>query len=336
MVDWARFPRIAQQVEAQRWLQFQVQLGRADNTVLAYARAVEDYFRVCDQNKIAPQQATREHIALFIQEMLTRKRADGGQGLANATLHQRLTGVRLYYDYLVEEGLRERNPVGRGSYVPGRTDMSRRGLVPRQKRLPWIPSEEQWLHFLQVARSESIRNRTMLAFAYDAALRREELCALQTQDIDPAHRLLRIRAETTKNQQERTVPYSAVTDQLYQRYLEHRRHLSRERGLLFLSESRRNPTQPLSIWTWSKVVQGLAERADIQEFTTHTFRHLCLTDLARAGWDVHEIARFAGHRSIQSTLTYIHLSGHDLAAKLAQGMNEIHAWRIARIEEILS
>jgi hypothetical protein len=26
---------------------------------------------------------------------------------------------------------------------------------------------------------------------------------------------------------------------------------------------------------------------------------LCLTDLARAGWDIHEIALFAGHRCIQ-------------------------------------
>ncbi|WP_229699004.1 site-specific integrase [Wenjunlia tyrosinilytica] len=51
----------------------------------------------------------------------------------------------------------------------------------------------------------------MLALAYDAALRREELCSLRTDDVDPAHRTLRIRAETTKNQLERVVPYSAST-----------------------------------------------------------------------------------------------------------------------------
>ncbi|WP_344598945.1 hypothetical protein [Streptomyces violaceusniger] len=39
----------------------------------------------------------------------------------------------------------------------------------------------------------------MLALAYDAALRREELCSLRTDDLDPAHRTLRVRAETTKN-----------------------------------------------------------------------------------------------------------------------------------------
>jgi len=101
----------------------------------------------------------------------------------------------------------------------------------------------------------------MLAFAYDAGLRREELCLLDTSDIDPSHRLLRIRAETTKKRHERVVPYSATTESLYLAYLRHRREISRQRGPLFLSESRRNYAQPISIWTWSKVVQEIAERA---------------------------------------------------------------------------
>lgn len=336
MVEWNRFPQVEKVIEAQRWLQIQEHLGLAPNTVQAYGRALEDYLRVCQQHSISILTVTREHVALFVQDMRTRAREDGAIGLSNATIQQRLTAVRLFYDFLVEEGLRSRNPVGRGSYTPGRADTSHRGLVPRQRRLPWIPTNEQWIAILEAPAKDSIRNRTMLAFAYDAALRREELCALAISDIDPAYHLIHIRAETTKNQQARVVPYSTATDQLYQDYLQHRRTLSRARGALFLSESRRNSTQPLSIWTWSKVVHGLAQRAEVSPLTTHTFRHLCLTDLARAGWDIHEIARFAGHRSIQSTLTYIHLSGRDLAAKLAQGMNEIHAWRVAQMTEVWS
>jgi integrase len=75
------------------------------------------------------------------------------------------------------------------------------------------------------------------------------------------------------------------------------------------------------------------ERSDVQEFTTHTTRHLCLTDLARANWDVQEIAAFAGHRSIQTTLLHIRLSGRELASKLAKGMAEIHAWRTQVIRQ---
>ena len=94
----------------------------------------------------------------------------------------------------------------------------------------------------------------MLALAYDAALRREELCLLRTDDLDPAHRTLRIRAETTKGRRERVVPYSAASGVLLRAYLSERRALSSVRGPLFLSMSRRNRAAPLTLWTWSKVV----------------------------------------------------------------------------------
>ncbi|MFF0222916.1 tyrosine-type recombinase/integrase [Streptomyces sp. NPDC004629] len=145
------------------------------------------------------------------------------------------------------------------------------------------------------------------------ALRREELCSLRTDDLDPAHRTLRIRAETTKNRLEPVVPCSASTGVLMSAYLAHRATVSRARGPLFLSESRRNYAQPLSLWTWSKVVRQIAVTAGVPRFSTHTTRHLCLTDLARMGWELHAIATFAGHRHTGSTLQYIHLSGRDLA-----------------------
>jgi integrase/recombinase XerD len=63
----------------------------------------------------------------------------------------------------------------------------------------------------------------------------------------------------------------------------------------------------------------------------HTTRHLCLTDLARMGWELHAIATFAGHRSTESTLRYIHLSGRELAVKLNRSMAHLHAQRVAML-----
>ena len=119
--------------------------------------------------------------------------------------------------------------------------------MPRLVKLPWIPAEAEWLRILDVFRGEPVRNRVMLALAYDAALRREELCALRTDDLDPAHRMVRVRAETTKTRRERMVPYSAPTGVLLSDYLRHRATLSRARGPLFLSESRRNQAEPLTL-----------------------------------------------------------------------------------------
>jgi integrase len=332
-----KWPVLGRHEQAAEWLGIWTDLGRAPRTIDAYARGLAEYLLMCERESVNPVTANRAHVAVFVRELTSRPHRrggnvvsiDSGSGLANATIQQRLVPVRLFYDFLMEEGVRESNPVGRGRYTPGRrAGGHQRGLVPRLTKLPWIPSEQQWLRILEVARGEPARNRLMLALAYDAALRREELCSLRTDDLDPAHRTLRVRAETTKNRLERVVPYSASTGVLLSGYLAHRAGLSRARGQLFLSESRRNYAQPLSLWTWSKVVRKIGLESGVERFSTHTTRHLCLTDLARMGWEVHAIATFAGHRNTDSTMQYIHLSGRDLADKLSRGMDHIHAWRI--------
>jgi len=338
-----RFALVAQCESARRWLTVQANLGLAQNTLDAYGRALNDYLDFCQRTSINVHAAIRSQIATYVRDLASRPnrrapkivRLDSGIGLANATLQQRLTAVRLFYDYLIEEGIRSTNPVGRGRYTPGKAfaGTRERGLIPRFRKLPWIPNEEQWHAMLGAAKVQPLRNRLMLAFSYDAGLRREELCSIEIDDLDPSHRLLRIRAETTKNHQGRVVPYSEDTGRLFDAYLPLRRDLTRERGRLFVSESRRNRGHPLSIWTWSKVVHGISRKSGIAEFSTHSLRHLCLTDLARAGWDIHEIARFAGHRSLETTLIYIHLSGRELAAKLDRGMTQIHAWRTKKLTE---
>jgi site-specific recombinase XerD len=340
-IRWDHFPRVDGSPEGKQWLEIQHMLGLASNSVEAYGRGLEDFLGWCENAKVEAVIASRADVAVYIGDLRSRPgprgkgvvALDSGAGLSNATMQQRLTAIRLFFDFLVEQGLRDTNPVGRGRYTAGKAfgGGRERDLLRRHKRLPWIPSEEEWRRLLEHARQEGIRNRCMLALAYDAALRREELCGLDARDIQPAHRLLRVRAETSKSRQDRVVPYSETTGVLLAAYLAHRRELSRKRGPLFLSESRRNRAEPLSLWTWSKVVRRIADAAELPRFSTHTLRHLCLTDLARAGWDLHEIARFAGHRNLSVTQQYVHLSGRDLADKLTNGMAQLHEWRVRQL-----
>ncbi len=335
---WHALSNICKDTHARAWVSLQADLLRAPNTVIAYARGLDHYLGFCSRDGLDMTSAGRAQIAGYVRELVQpHVGAEGATGsatgLANASIRHRLTVVRLFYDYLIEEGVRTTNPVARGrrGAVFGGWGVGERGLIPTQRKLPWIPDEAEWLALLATACSEPVRNRLMLAFAYDCALRREELCSLATGDIDPARRHLRVRAETTKTKRERVVPYSMVSADLYMAYLAERRRLGTSRGPLFLSESTRNRAAPMTKWTWSKVVRRLALRAGVPMLTTHSFRHLCLTDLARAGWDIQEIASFAGHRSIQSTLLYIHLSARDLSEKFARSMAAVHEDRLRQL-----
>jgi len=312
-IRWNLFPLAASNSLCRAWLTFQSQRGLSRNTLEAYCRGLELFLRFLADQKLEVATVTGADVGGYLAVMQAR-----GTVISNATVQQRITVLRLFYSYLVEEEVCARNPVVRHDG---------RSVVRRYRRLPWIPNEHDWQTILVATRGEPIRNRTMLAFAYDAALRREELCGLHTDDIDPSSRTLRVRAENTKGRRDRVVPYSSASDALLRQYLSHRRNIARKRGPLFLSESRRNYSAGISIWSWSKIVLQIARRAAVPRFTTHSLRHLCLTDLARADWDIHEIAAFAGHRSVQTTLLYVHLSGRDLSRKLAAGMAHIHEQR---------
>jgi site-specific recombinase XerD len=338
VLRWERYPLVAGEQQARRWIQSCVVLGLAQNTITAYLYALEDYLGFCQRDAVNALAASREAIVRYLGDLRSRSprgannvvQIDSGAGLSNATLQQRLTAVRLFYEFLVEDERIRTNPVPRGRHSQFHRSggHGKRGLIQRFHKLPWIPSEEQWAALLTVVREERLRTRCMLAFAYDAALRREELCQLRSDDLDPAHRTLRIRSETTKGRRERVLPYSPACGALLGQYLRHRQTLSSQRGPLFLSESPRNYAAPITLWTWSKVIRSIALRAGVPRFSTHSLRHLCLTDLARAGWSLHEIARIAGHRNLETTQRYLHLSARDIIDRYQGTMLQLHDWRV--------
>lgn len=79
---------------------------------------MEDFLRFTTREGVQPEQATREHLAAYVRDLLDRTNPrqpkvvplDSGAGLANATILLRLLAVRLFFDHLVEEGIVARIP----------------------------------------------------------------------------------------------------------------------------------------------------------------------------------------------------------------------------------
>lgn len=311
-------------------------LGLARNTIHAYGRGANDYIAFCERTDRPVIEATKADIVAYIDDMTTRPNPKGdnirylhsGVGLANSTMQQRLTVVRLLYDYLIDERIRldQRNPVGKGKFTPGRAFAGKRerGILRHYERLPWIPGSQEWDSVLDALHLEPVRNRLMFLFAYDGALRRSELVALEVRDVSFPHQQVTIRPEITKNGRGRVVMYGDVARDLLQAYLEERADADIVAGLLFRSQSDRNRAQGVTPDTWDKVVSRVARRAGLHHrFTTHTLRHLRLTDLARSGMDLHAIAEYAGHRSLETTKIYIKLSGRETAERVRTSMQEL-------------
>jgi len=336
-IPWHSYLHAGASSHARRWLEIEAKLGRSPNTLAAYARDLDDYLAFCAHTDIPVIDATRADIAAYVDDMAHRPNTRSKRvvyphasvGLANATMQRRTVVARLFYDYLIVEDIRtdRRNPAERGTFTPGRSfgGARSRRLLPHHERLPWIPGDDEWAAILRVVAHDTIRNRAMFLLGYDGALRRSELVALELRDMAFPHRQVTIRPEIAKNGRGRMVMYGAVTADLLRRYLDQRADAEIRGGVLFRSESNRNRAHPLTVNTWDKVVQRIAREAGTPRFSTHSLRHLRLTDLARCRVDIHAIAAYAGHRSLETTKLYIRLSGGEIAERVRATMERLDA-----------
>ncbi|WP_433206472.1 site-specific integrase [Nocardia sp. CA-107356] len=121
MVLMEKWPVLGRHERAAVWLRVWTDLGRAPRTIDAYARGLAEYLEMCERVEVDPvAEADRSHIARYVRELAERPSRrgvnvvsiDSGVGLANATLQQRMVPVRLFYDFLVEEGCGSPIPLG--------------------------------------------------------------------------------------------------------------------------------------------------------------------------------------------------------------------------------
>ena len=309
-------------------------LGLSPRTVRAYASSLADYLGFCDRVGVDAVAAGRADIARYVRDLRERPGRHGanvialasGAGLSVATLQLRVTVVRLFYDFVVEEGVRDRSPVGRG-YRSADGRAGRRGLVGRTDRLPWIPTDAQWRAVLEVAAGETLRNRLMLALAYDAALRREELCLLGTDDLDPAFRTITVPGgDDEEPSQPGCSVFGGFGTSCWRATSADRRQITTARGALFGVRSPRNRGAGVSPWTWSKVVRSIAVRAGVPGVQhAHTQTSVLDGSGAVGVGDRSDRDRSPGTAPTDTTQRYIHLSGRDLAERLGPGMTQIHA-----------
>jgi integrase/recombinase XerD len=106
IIRWEFYPSVAENQHARNWLEIQAKLGLASNTIRAYGRGANDYLGFCQRTHHPFTEATKADIVAYIDDLTHRPNPNGdqlrylhtGTGLANATIQQRLTVVRLLYD----------------------------------------------------------------------------------------------------------------------------------------------------------------------------------------------------------------------------------------------
>ena len=145
---------------------------------------------------------------------------------------------------------------------------------------------------------------------YATGVRREELTQLQIHDIDSARMLVHVR--DGKGGKDRDV---MLSERLLFALREHVRRLRRRpEQWLFPGGAWHTGNYPICGSTVWNACHYAAERAGITKpLHPHTLRHCFATHLLEAGADLRSIQMMLGHRDLEETARYLHLSTRRLS-----------------------
>ena len=168
----------------------------------------------------------------------------------------------------------------------------------REKKLPVVLSIGEVEKLISV--TQNLKHRAILALAYSAGLRRQEVQLIKPLDIDSA--LMQVRVVQGKGKKDRhTILSTKVLDLLRTYYKIHR-------PKTFLFESQGKKGVQLADTTLNEIVRNSAKKAGIKKNVSfHTLRHCFATHLLETGVNIRIIQEFMGHVSLKTTAIYLHL-----------------------------
>ena len=148
--------------------------------------------------------------------------------------------------------------------------------------------------------SRTLKHRYLLAFAYSAGLRMNELRLIKCADVDTER--MQVHVRMGKGKKDRYVPLSKIIAAKLALYLQE----VHPKVYLFEGQS---PGEPMGQRSIQYVINEAMQKTTIQKnVSMHTLRHSYATHLLEDGVDIYSIQRLLGHSNIQTTIVYLHIA----------------------------
>lgn len=289
---------------SQRFLAALAIQNAAESTIANYGRDLALFAEHLASRRRHPPSVDKIS-RLAIREFMANER---GRGLSQATLARRLSALRRFFDYLVEEEVLGANPA-RAVATP---------KIP--KKLPPVMNAEDANRLVDQVTYDSkrdrfpekvLRDRVIFELLYGSGLRVSELVGLNVADLDTRERWIRVRG---KGRKERQVPYGARAGEALDRYLAAREKLGAPKGLDALFVHRWGGSfRRLSARSVGSILKKYAVAcAGDPSLHPHSLRHAFATHLLTEGADLRAIQELLGHASLSTTQKYTQLSMEQL------------------------
>jgi site-specific recombinase XerD len=169
------------------------------------------------------------------------------------------------------------------------------------QRLPEILNAAELQRLFAAAKKPL--QRTLLMTMYATGLRASEVVRLQARHIDSGR--MQVRVEKGKGEKDRD---TLLSPSLLQELRTHWK-MYHPKIWLFPNFDPAHLDEPLPREYPNRIYQQAKKDAGIQKKGgSHTLRHCFATHLVEAGVDLHTLQKYMGHKSILTTVMYLHLA----------------------------
>lgn len=246
-------------------------------TIRSYKIGLTQFFSFCEKNYDEVKAADIRTWLASMEE----------QGLKPRTIHLKLSALKSFYQYCLEENKAKKNPT-LTVHTPKKDDS-----------LPYYLSKRQ-VALLQELTREDLRDRAIVETLYATGVRVSELLQIKLEDIKWDTRQIWIRKG--KGNKERFVLFTHDCAERLKTYLHQKEHES-----VYLFPNNRGGH--LSRVFVEKRFQEFTETLGFK-VVPHTMRHTFAAHLAEKGMDFTYIQELLGHVNINSTRIYTRLMNH--------------------------
>jgi len=261
--------------------------GRSKGTIKEYLRKLLVFISWLEKNKI---NKINDEVIFNFRSFLNKK------GLSLKTQSYYLIALRNFLRFLQKRGIE--------IYDPLKIELPK---IP-EREINILTDEElnRLLNSVTGDDLKSLRDRTLLETLFSTGLRVSELCSLN-RDLDLNKKEIIVKGEGGRI---RLVFLSEIAKNYLKKYLEKR---TDKEPALFISLSKSSKFKRLSPRGVEKIIKYYAKKAGIlKKITPHTLRHQFATDLLMAGADLRAIQLLLGHKNLQTTQIYTHLTNKEL------------------------
>ncbi|MEO6993554.1 MAG: tyrosine-type recombinase/integrase [Lacunisphaera sp.] len=292
---------------AHRYRQTLLVRGYSVRTLATQGTYARRWTEFCADVKLSePAAVTPEHVGAF-QKWLWHRPTHRGAARGIAGQNNVLAWVKGFFGWLQAEGVLTRNPAALARYAK-QPDPLPKDVLTQAEAVAILKAPD-------VSQLNGQRDRTILETMYATGLRRAELRALGTADVDLEAEVVIVRQG--KGGKGRVVPLTRTACACLETYLQKTRP-----ALLAGQDSARLFVSPvnhpgngfcLGEHALGNIVERYAKAAGIKKkVTPHLWRHTCATHLLQNRANVRHVQEMLGHKSLATTERYLRLTITDL------------------------